>query len=112
MVGEGTSDGGAAEFLEPSPTWKTSPEEDLRLRAEAVSSEFRRRADELRAEGEGRAPRGPPRSWEDAVRSLRRTGAVAREVALAVVRLAAALVTTPLRIAWALVRDVRSSRRS
>jgi hypothetical protein len=112
MVGEGTSDGGAAELLEPSPTWKTSAEEDLRLRAEAATSEIRRRADELRAEERRREPRAPARSWGDAVRSLRRTGAVAREIALAVLRLAGALATTPLRLAWALLRDVRSSRQS
>jgi hypothetical protein len=115
MVGEGTSDGGAAEFSEPSPSWKTSAEEDLRLRTEAATSEFRRRADELRVQ-EGREPRRlagsaePP--WGDAVQRLRRASSVAREIALAVARLAAAIATVPLRLAWALLRDLRSSRQS
>jgi hypothetical protein len=80
-------------------------EDDLRLRAEAASSELRRRADELRVEAT-RATRGAghPVPWGDPDRELPSAGSLAYELAIGAARLAATLAKAPFRLAWAILR--------
>jgi hypothetical protein len=107
-VGERVA-GGAAADRDDETSWETPAEEDLRLRAEAASSELRRRAEELREEARNAPPRLPdePPAWRDAPRNLPGGRSLAAEFAIATVRLAGTLATAPFRLAWAILRSRR-----